>query len=523
MVLRAAPHERTQPYPSYRGKAEIIRELLAAGADIRAWDKEGDTALYLAARFGKAKAVHALLDARASLPPSSASCSPAAASRPQARRVRRSSSPSRAGTTPGCGTRPLPTCPPRPIQRLWRMMPPVAVMLDSLLKRGGPVCRRAGVWSGISEGGDLQMGLRLRNAVLLAMFVGGVTSHASAQYGLECDLRLTRQFWVKSTAAGIKRCFLGAGADVNARSKDGRTALHLAAAYNSAGNVQMLLGASANIDARDIGGQTALHWAVRNGSAGIAQVLLDAGADVNARDIVGRTALHWAARNDSAGITQVLLNAGAGVDARSDDGWTTLHWAASYGPAENIQVLQMLLDAGADVNAQSDRGVRALHLAAGYGSAANIRVPEDSYDGSRIVVLSGHDAVRHMRFRYGSSMTVRALLDAGADINAHDKDGLTALHWAAESGLVEQVRALLDAGADPTEETGAGKLPFDFAEAGRKAMEKYLTMETYLTGLKAAETSSRERHEAEPKIKGGQDFRRGYWEVRDLLWGFKAR
>ena len=47
----------------------------------------------------------------------------------------------------------------------------------------------------------------------------------------------------------------------------------------------------------------------------------------------------------------------------------------------------------------------------------------------------------------GDASTVRALIKAGADVNAAQGDGMTALHWAAQRGDLEQVQMLLAAGA----------------------------------------------------------------------------
>ena len=48
----------------------------------------------------------------------------------------------------------------------------------------------------------------------------------------------------------------------------------------------------------------------------------------------------------------------------------------------------------------------------------------------------------------GSAETVTALLERGADVNARDNDGYTALIWAAFNGHAEIVTALLERGAD---------------------------------------------------------------------------
>jgi len=54
------------------------------------------------------------------------------------------------------------------------------------------------------------------------------------------------------------------------------------------------------------------------------------------------------------------------------------------------------------------------------------------------------DAVRE-----GDAQRARSLLDAGADINAQDKNGAAPLHRAVRTRCAAAVRCLLDAGADP--------------------------------------------------------------------------
>lgn len=61
---------------------------------------------------------------------------------------------------------------------------------------------------------------------------------------------------------------------------------------------------------------------------------------------------------------------------------------------------------------------------------------------------------------------VRRLISEGADLNAQDGQGMTALHAAAYGGCVETVRALLEAGADPTLET-LGSFPLRPAHLAR--------------------------------------------------------
>ena len=47
----------------------------------------------------------------------------------------------------------------------------------------------------------------------------------------------------------------------------------------------------------------------------------------------------------------------------------------------------------------------------------------------------------------GDSASIRALIKQGADVNAAQGDGMTALHWASSRGDVSSARMLMAAGA----------------------------------------------------------------------------
>lgn len=89
----------------------------------------------------------------------------------------------------------------------------------------------------------------------------------------------------KQTITGL----LNSGADIQAKSKDGSTPLHIAAYYENTDGIQTLLGAGADIQALSKDGSTPLHDAgVENGTVGSVTLLLSAGANIETRTREGQ-------------------------------------------------------------------------------------------------------------------------------------------------------------------------------------------------------------------------------------------
>ena len=144
------------------------------------------------------------------------------------------------------------------------------------------------------------------------------------------------------------RALIKAGADVNVKGTDDRTALWVAAWKGHAEIVKLLLESKADVNAANIYSATALIVASQTD---IVKALLEAKADVNAAHANGGTALSRAASIGNTEIVRMLLEAGADVDAKSRVvGMTALWQAASRGHAE---IVKALLEAKADVNAKA--------------------------------------------------------------------------------------------------------------------------------------------------------------------------
>ncbi len=169
----------------------------------------------------------------------------------------------------------------------------------------------------------------------------------------------------------VRRLLAAPGIDINAKDKDGNTALIVAVKREHTAIVDLLLAAPGiDINAKDRLGDTALIVAVKRGTrsrapTAIVDLLLAAPGidiDVNAEGSqpVDWTALTWAASEGHADIVRRLLAAGADVDAKTNNGATALMWAASEGHAAMVR---QLLAAGADVDAKDNYGTTALEIA----------------------------------------------------------------------------------------------------------------------------------------------------------------
>ncbi|MDB2449285.1 ankyrin repeat domain-containing protein [Pseudomonadales bacterium] len=115
---------------------------------------------------------------------------------------------------------------------------------------------------------------------------------------------LNRSVWSIQSDGTINvqniRCLVKYGADVNATTYDGSTALHIlfASWSNPMECKEILLDHGADIEARDEGGETPLHYAARNSDAEEINFLIERGANVNAISEFGLTPAHTVCKRD---------------------------------------------------------------------------------------------------------------------------------------------------------------------------------------------------------------------------------
>jgi ankyrin repeat protein len=292
---------------------------------------------------------------------------------------------------------------------------------------------------------------------------------------------------------GIVKRLLEAGAKINAMNKFGQTSLILSAKNGHSDTVKTLLESGANVNDKDLNGKTALIVSAKNGHTYTVETLLEKNADTNVQDKNGKTALMLSAIYGYIPIVQVLINKGVDVNARDMlFNTTALMEAARKG---HIAIVKLLLDSGADVNAKDSHGQTALIRAAKHGFSGT----------SSSAGFFGHGGFSNRANSTNHIDTIRALLDRGADLNAKDREGWTALMRAAEKGYVITVKILLSKGADVNVQNKFGKTALMYAkQKGYNEIVK-LIQEDIVEEAKIDNTTARKNNNTDEKDQYGRE------------------
>jgi ankyrin repeat protein len=196
--------------------------------------------------------------------------------------------------------------------------------------------------------------------------------------------------------------------------------------------------------------------AAASGSVEAVKRLLDAGADANAKESArGQTALMFAAAHDRVPVINLLASRGADLEATTKivDLFAVSREEEAKSPRGGSSLTQSAPQAGPDVPARG-RGGRGAQAAPAAQDAAprKPQVPgvDRAYNYLELIGYQGGVTSLHFAARDGHIEAVKALIEAGADINrVGTADKTSPLVIATINGHFDLAKALLDRGADP--------------------------------------------------------------------------
>jgi ankyrin repeat protein len=242
------------------------------------------------------------------------------------------------------------------------------------------------------------------------------------------------------------------------------TPLNYAARDGKVEEARLLLAAGADVEIAEANGMRPLLMALLNNQLAVADLLLEHGADVNADDFWGRTPLFAAVdyrnldmnnrdqdapttngvdREPLLAIMRKLIERGANVDAQTREVPPSRRWLYSLGDvswvdftgqtpflraalAGDVAAMRLLLTNGADPNLATPAGTTPLMAAAGVNWVV---------------------AQTYTESPQSSLEAIELCLDEGADVNAKNSMGLTAVLGAANRGANDIIRLLVANGA----------------------------------------------------------------------------
>ncbi len=307
-----------------------------------------------------------------------------------------------------------------------------------------------------------------------------------------------------------------AGADINARNKDGITPFSLAIEIGNKEHIEFYAKKGADIHSKDTNGKTPLLRALEkddetlsliitskninshdsNGNSPLCvaiksdaplskiQYILSLTEDVNSRNSEGDTALFMAVQKNKKQLGELLLAKNADIFATNNknqsplslalsngqetmdwlitsqtikatdgSGNTALHYAAEW---ELPEAVSKLIKKGADAEARNANGETPIFNAAKTDNA--LVIEELVKNGCKLNIRDNLGSTPlHTAVRWGNSSSAKTLVKLGADINAQNVTGKSALSEAAISGKAEMAKLLLDCGANPDSSDTSGR------------------------------------------------------------------
>ncbi len=215
-----------------------------------------------------------------------------------------------------------------------------------------------------------------RRTILFSAFCMGWNPMARAQEIRNVDRDLQRA--AARGDAGECARLLAAGAAIDARDGEGRTALLLATHANHVEAARVLVEAGADVNAKDRIDDSPYLYAGAEGRDAILRLTLAHGADLKSVNRYGGTALIPAAHHGHVETVRILLDTAIDIDHVNRLGWTALLEAVILGDGGPVhtEIVRLLVGKGADARIADREGTTPLEHARRRGFQGMARIIE---------------------------------------------------------------------------------------------------------------------------------------------------
>jgi uncharacterized protein len=253
----------------------------------------------------------------------------------------------------------------------------------------------------------------------------------------------------------LLKLLISRGGDVNQKTSDGSTPLHMASINGHETIITYLLTIGADESLKTTEGRTALDLGAENGHVAAVAALLDGDSQSETLSSIQWQSLNCAVLKGQRSTARLIYERCGGTKNR---GSAVLHWAVQEGL---LRLLEAIVNFGADVNVSDDHGRSPLQNAAASDQEAIAsflleRGPDVDHRGPK------SRTALHQAALNNSHHTLKFLLAKEADTAALDEDGSTTLHLASERCHTEVIDTLLLKSPDIKHKTANGKSAIAF-------------------------------------------------------------
>ena len=342
-----------------------------------------------------------------------------------------------------------------------------ASMLERLIKGGADV---NGTFLSTGETALMEAARTGRMDAVKTLLDHGATVNAK-----ESLRQTTALMWAASQDhPEVIRLLIAKGADLNVQSLKEK----VTAQYGQLSKVA---------DHLEKGGLTALTLAAREGGFASVKALIDAGADPNQSTGDGSSALLVAVQNGHYDIGRYLIEHGGKVSTPNQKGWSPLYMAIKNRNIETgtmpnapnteqtLDFIKLLLDQGADVNGRllfetemrnsnhviwlKEEGatpffraaycgdIEVMKMLLAHGADPTIATQDHTTPLMTIAGVGFTPGVVNHRSPEDDMAALELVVNLGANVNAANDQGLTALMGAAHKGANDQIQFLVNHGA----------------------------------------------------------------------------